>query len=374
MNFYSITRKGQTPILALQNNWTIYHAAGLTQALHELKNLSFQSIIVEPRDLQELDTVGACILQDWLQKCEQVKIQVELREFQPGQQLLFNRVKEAAELEVPPPEPKPGMIVAMVNHCGRATVEMTQQVTDLVIFLGTTAIAFLMTCLQPRKWRLPDLARHIEETGINAIPIVSLMAFLIAIVLAYQGAYQLRQYGGEIYTIDLTAIAVLREMGVLLTSIMVAGRSGSAFAAEIGVMKVNEEIDALRTLGLSPFSVLVLPRVLALIITLPLLTFWADMMGLLGTAFLLMPLIDISWSQFTNHVSEAVVFSTYGVGLLKAPFFALIIALVGCLRGMQVTSSAESVGQMTTKAVVESILLVMLADAVLSILFTRLHI
>ncbi|MFI4955331.1 MAG: MlaE family ABC transporter permease, partial [Gammaproteobacteria bacterium] len=289
-------------------------------------------------------------------------------------QILFNRVKEASKLEIPAPAAQPGPLIALVNRCGMASVETVRQIFQLIGFLGITTLIFLTTCFRPKKWRFPDLARHIEEAGINAIPIVSLMAFLIAIVLAYQGAYQLRQYGGEIYTIDLTAIAVLREMGVLLTSIMVAGRSGSAFAAEIGVMKVNEEIDALRTLGISPFSVLVLPRVLALMIALPLLTFWADMMGLLGAAFLLIPLIDISWSQFVNHLAGAIVFSTYGVGLLKAPLFALIIATVGCLRGMQVTNSAESVGQMTTKAVVESILLVMVADALLSIVFTDLNI
>jgi phospholipid/cholesterol/gamma-HCH transport system permease protein len=372
--FFKVTQQGQTAHIALEGSWTIYHAAELTSSLALLKNQIPKKITVDPQNLEQLDTAGACLLLDWLNSCQEQGTDIAIGAFQDKHGLLFNRVKEASTLEVPPPAPQPNMIVELISAVGEGVTNTLRQGIQLMSFLGITTIIFIANCFRPKKWRMPDLARHIQETGINALPIVSVMAFMISVVLAYQGAYQLRQYGAEIYTIDLTAIGLLREMGVLLTGIMVAGRSGSAFAAELGVMKVNEEIDALRTLGLSPFSVLVLPRILALMITLPLLTFWADMMGLLGAAFLLMTILDISWGQFVTHLQGAIVFSTYGVGLLKAPFFALIIGLVGCLCGMQVTNSAESVGRLTTKAVVQSILLVMLADALLSILFTDMNI
>ena len=198
------------------------------------------------------------------------------------------------------------------------------------------------------------------------------MAVMIAIVIGYQGVAQLRPYGGEDFTINLVAVSVLREMGVLITAIMVAGRSGSAFTAEIGVMKTREEVDALKVMGIEPMQVLVVPRVIALVITLPLLTFFADIMGLLGGAVISQSLLDVSPLQYLTRVRAGRRRSDLFVGLFKAPVFAFVIAVVGCMHGLRVSGSAESVGRETTRAVVKSIFLVIVLDAFFSILFEKL--
>ena len=222
-----------------------------------------------------------------------------------------------------------------------------------------------------QPFRFGSIVHHIEETGINAIPIIGLIAFLISVVLAYQGVAQLRPLGGEQYTVNLIAISVLREMGVLLTAIMVAGRSGSAFAAEIGVMKVREEVDALQVIGMNPFEVLVMPRILALVIVMPLLAFIADIMGLLGGAVTSWALLDMSLAPYLDRVQQVAHWQDYAVGIIKAPVFALLIGMTGCLHGMKVEGSAESVGRETTISVVKSIFLVLMADAVFSVFFEK---
>jgi phospholipid/cholesterol/gamma-HCH transport system permease protein len=224
---------------------------------------------------------------------------------------------------------------------------------------------------RPRVLRLPSIARHVHETGVTAIPIVSLIAFLISVVVAYLGAQQLSKFGATIFVVDLVTIAVLREMGVLLTAIIIAGRSGSAFAAEIGVMQLNEETDALRAMGLNPIELLVVPRVVALIIALPCLTIIADAMGLAGGGLLSLVQLHIPLSQFIVRLREALAPTTFWAGLVKAPVFALLIAMVGSYRGMQVRESARELGRMTTMAVVQSIFLVILADAFFAVLFEQ---
>jgi phospholipid/cholesterol/gamma-HCH transport system permease protein len=220
-----------------------------------------------------------------------------------------------------------------------------------------------------KRLRIPSVVRHAYETGVQAIPVVAVIAFLIALISAYIGAQQLRPFGAEIFTVDLVAIGVLRELGVLLTAIMVAGRTGSAYAAEIGVMRLNEEVDALESMGLDPYEVLVLPRVLGLMIALPLLTIVADFMGLAGGGLLTRYLTDLPWPQFFKRLDEAVAPTTFWAGLIKAPVFGLIIALTGTLRGLQVRESSRELGRLTTVAVVQSIFLVILADALFAIFF-----
>jgi phospholipid/cholesterol/gamma-HCH transport system permease protein len=213
-----------------------------------------------------------------------------------------------------------------------------------------------------------------ERTGVSALPIVGLLSFLIGVVITYQGADQLRRFGAEIFTVNLLGIGILRELGVLLTAIIVAGRSGSAFTAEIGAMEVNEEIDAMRTLGLDPVEVLVLPRLLGLVFTLPLLTAYADFMALVGGSLMSWSSLGIPPPVFVRQLQQAIGEWTFWVGILKAPFFAATIALVGCHAGLQVSRSAESVGRLTTLSVVRSIFLVIIIDAAFSILYSRLGI
>jgi phospholipid/cholesterol/gamma-HCH transport system permease protein len=209
-----------------------------------------------------------------------------------------------------------------------------------------------------------------EQVGLNALPIVGLISFLIGIVLAYQGAQTLRQFGAEVFVVDLIGISMLREIGILLTAIVVAGRSGSAFAAAVGSMMVHEEVDAMRTLGLDPMEVLVLPRLLALVLTLPMLAFFSDMMGLLGGGLMSWVVLDITPVVYIERMNNAVGLWTFWVGIIKAPFFGFLIAMVGCLEGFRVSGSAESVGQQTTRAVVTSLFLVIVVDALFSIFFS----
>jgi phospholipid/cholesterol/gamma-HCH transport system permease protein len=220
-----------------------------------------------------------------------------------------------------------------------------------------------------KRLRIPSIVRHAYETGYQAVPVVAVIAFLISVISAYIGAQQLRPYGAEIFTVDLVALGVLRELGVLLTAIMVAGRTGSAYAAEIGVMKLNDEVDALESMGVNPYEVLVLPRVLGLALALPLLTIVADFMGLLGGGLLARYLIDLPWPQLFQRLDEAIAPTTFWAGLVKAPVFGLLIGLTGTLRGLQVRESSRELGRLTTVAVVQSIFLVIFADALFAIFF-----
>jgi phospholipid/cholesterol/gamma-HCH transport system permease protein len=220
-----------------------------------------------------------------------------------------------------------------------------------------------------RRLRVPSVVRHMHETGVQAIPVVAVIALLISVISAYIGAQQLRPFGAEIYTVDLVTIGVLRELGVLLTAIMVAGRTGSAYAAELGVMKLNDEVDALEAMGMNPYEVLVLPRVVALVLVMPLLTVVADFMGLAGGALLTSYLIDLPWSQFVMRLDSSISDTTFWAGMVKAPVFGLLIALTGTLRGLQVRESSRELGRLTTVAVVQSIFLVIFADALFAIYF-----
>ena len=260
----------------------------------------------------------------------------------------------------------------LIIQLGKGADDAWRDALDVITFVGRAASAIGQALIHPRSLRLPSVSRQVAETGINALPIIGLMAVMISVVIGYQGVAQLRPYGGEDFTINLVAVSVLREMGVLITAIMVAGRSGSAFAAEIGVMKVREEIDALKVMGMEPMELLVVPRLIGLIITLPLLTFFSDVMGLLGGAMISQSLLHVSPLQYVDRVHHAVVDSDLFVGLVKAPIFAFIIGVIGCMHGLRVRGSAESVGRETTRAVVKSIFLVIVLDALFSILFEKL--
>lgn len=260
----------------------------------------------------------------------------------------------------------------LVIQLGKGADDFWRDALDIVTFVGRAASATVQALVHPRYLTLASISRQVAETGVNALPIVGLMAVMISVVIGYQSVAQLRPYGGENFTINLVAVSVLREMGVLITAIMVAGRSGSAFTAEIGVMKAREEIDALEVMGLDPMEILVVPRLIGLVITLPLLTFFADVMGLVGGAAISQSLLQVSPLQFLDRVHQAINTSDLFVGLVKAPIFAFFIAVIGCMHGLRVRGSAESVGRETTRAVVKAIFLVIVLDALFSILFEKL--
>jgi phospholipid/cholesterol/gamma-HCH transport system permease protein len=257
----------------------------------------------------------------------------------------------------------------LIIDLGKGAHDARHEAFDVITFVGRAASWTVNSLLHPHRLRPAAISRHVAETGIQALPIIGLMAVMMAIVIGYQGVAQLRPYGGEDFTINLVAVSVLREMGVLITAIMVAGRSGAAFAAEIGVMQTREEVDALTVMGIEPMQMLVVPRVIALVITLPLLAIFADIMGLIGGAAISQFLLGVSPAQYLARLPHIVDGADLFVGLVKAPVFAFFIAAVGCMHGLRVSGSAESVGRETTRAVVKSIFLVLVLDAVFSILF-----
>ncbi len=252
---------------------------------------------------------------------------------------------------------------------GRALHERFAAWHEALVYGGVLIAAAGPAWRSLKRLRVASVVRHAYETGVQAVPVVAVIAFLISVISAYIGAQQLRPYGAEIFTVDLVALGVLRELGVLLTAIMVAGRTGSAYAAEIGVMKLNDEVDALEAMGVSPYEVLVLPRILGLVIALPLLTIVADFMGLLGGGLLARYLIDLPWPQFLQRLDAAIAPTTFWAGMVKAPVFGLLIGLTGTFRGLQVRESSRELGRLTTVAVVQSIFLVIFADALFAIFF-----
>ncbi len=315
--------------------------------------------------LSGLDTPGAWFL------CGLSDKGVALTGVHPEHQALLDLICGLELTPLPKPKSVPRWRHFVIG-LGKGADEGGHDTLEVITFIGRAAGAVGHALIHPLRLRVPSLSRQIAETGINALPIIGLMAVMISIVIGYQGVAQLRPYGGEDFTINLVAVSMLREMGVLITAIMVAGRSGSAFAAEIGVMKARDEIDALHVMGMDPMELLVVPRVIGLVITLPLLTFFSDVMGLVGGAMISQALLGVSPMQFVDRVHHALYASDLGVGLLKAPIFGFLIAVIGCMHGLRVRGSAESVGRETTRAVVKAIFVVIVLDALFSVLFERL--
>jgi phospholipid/cholesterol/gamma-HCH transport system permease protein len=269
-----------------------------------------------------------------------------------------------------PPKPKHvDWITHWLEELGRDLVGLFRQTISLCAFMGEVIVVFLEAFVQPRRFRIGAIVRQMLEVWIKALIIVGVLTFLIGVVIAYQGVQQLKQFGAETFTVEAVGIGMFRELGVLLTAIIVAGRSGSAFTAQIGTMQVNQEVDAMRTIGLNPIEWLVLPRILALVLSMPLLAFWGDMTGLLGGAVACTIYLDFTFVQFFDRLRDTVGIWHFYTGMIKAPVFGFIIAAIGCFEGLQVRGSAESVGQLTTRSVVESIFCVIVLDAVFSIIF-----
>ena len=355
--------------IAATGDWTIQTAEGIRKAVGQVVTGGERRIAVDLSGLGAVDTVGALLVRRLRDQLSQPGRDVDLAGLQEKHAALLERVMLAGEIEPLEPERRRPFF-EWIERVGRASCDAYREAVDLLDFLGVTAVSVWRSIVRPTRIRFVPVFSHIERVGFNALPIIGLLSFLIGIVVAYQGTYQLRRFGAEIFTIDLLGVSVLREMGVLLAAIIVAGRSGSAFAAQIGTMKVNQEIDAMRTLGLDPVELLVLPRLVALLIAMPLLAVYADVMGVLGGSVMVVVTLDVSFFQFLEHLQSAVPPANFWIGLVKAPVFGCVIALTGCREGLKVAGSAESVGHHTTRAVVISIFLVIVADALFSILFS----
>src|SRR5262245_7469873 len=358
--------------VSVTGRWLIENAAAISKELATVEPGRADKIRIDTRALEDLDLTGAWCLHDWAARAQAVSRDVEWQGKVPDQVRYIERC-----LSDPPmaeAEDEALDLVAPVRRLGRWAIRHVHSFKRGLAFFGEICSVMASAVVHPHRLRFPALVRHVQETGVQAIPIVSLIAFLISTIIAYLGAQELRRFGAEIFVIDLVTIGVLRELGVLLTAIIVAGRSGSAFAAEIGVMKLNEEVDALDAIGTRPVEVLVVPRMLGLIIALPLLTIIADGVGLTSGGLLCYTLFDIPPAQYLTRVQESIAPTTFWVGVIKAPVFAMLIAFVGTLRGMQVRESSRELGRLTTIAVVQSIFLVIFADAIFAVLFRHLDI
>ena len=360
------TMRAGKPVVEIGGNWTVLNLRGIRQkAARALAaaGTGRAARIVDASGVERLDTAGA--LEILLLAGGGPDTEVTTREKSHAD--LFGVVqKNMCEAM---PERHVNWLAHWLEEVGQNTVELYHQAVNLCAFFGEILVVFLEACVQPRRFRINAVVRQMYEVWIRALVIVGVLCFLIGVVIAYQGIQQLRQFGAETFAVEAVGISMFRELGVLLTAIIVAGRSGSAFTAQIGTMQVNQEVDAMRTIGLNPVEWLVLPRIVALAVSMPFLAFWGDMTGLLGGAVACTIYLDFTFVQFFERLRDTVGAWHFYTGMIKAPVFGLVIATIGCFEGLQVRGSAESVGQLTTKSVVESIFCVIVLDAVFSVIF-----
>lgn len=358
------------PRLRIFGEWTLAHYALLERELQQLRGRVDARTPVDLDGIAGLDTAGAALLAEWLGAARLRDIAADSPQLSPARRALLETVGSALDTYRRTARPKPPSgLLLLLERIGRAVENILRQALLLLGFIGLTLETLARSMLHPRRWRVTSLVAHVEQIGLDAVPIVALLSFLVGAVVAFLGATVLADFGASIYTVDLIAISFLREFGVLLTAIMLAGRTASAFTAQIGSMKSREEIDAIRMLGLDPIELLVLPRVLALLISLPLLSFLAMLAGILGGALVCIFALDITPAMFLSVFHADTDLRHLLVGLSKAPAFAFLIAVIGCLEGFKVSGSAQSVGEHTTSSVVQSIFVVILIDALAALFF-----
>jgi len=358
--------------LAVGGAWTIAESARLDRELSALKLDG--PVTIDASKISRLDSAGAWLLLRTSRALEGADTKAGDLGLPDLYRPLLENLDQPRKSEPHKSRIPPGFR-GRLYKIGRTAVHTFFQALSILGYLGRVTVETIEAFAKPRhNLRVAAIFHQIEETGINALPIAGLLSFLIGVVIAYQGITQLRQFGAEYLTIDGLGIITLREMGVLMTSIIIAGRSGSAFTAQIGTMRVNQEIDAMQAMGLNTVDTLVLPRIIGLVIALPLLTLYADIMGLLGGAIMCYFDLGTSFPAFLRELQQALKVQTLMVGLIKAPVFAFVIALVGCYEGFQVERNAASVGLLTTRSVVESVFLVIVLDAAFSVMFSVLGI
>lgn len=359
------TRDGKS-VVEVGGTWTVFSLRGMRRKAEKAAQAAggaAKTRSVDATAVERLDTAGALEILELAGGGPEAAVATR-----DGRQTeIFDLVRK--NMCLAQPEGRVNWFGHWLEEIGRNTVDLYRQAVNLCAFFGEILVVFLEACLQPKRFRVGTVVRQMYEVWIRALIIVGILCFLIGVVIAYQGVQQLRQFGAETFTVEAVGIGMFRELGVLLTAIIVAGRSGSAFTAQIGTMQVNQEVDAMRTIGLNPVEWLVLPRILALVIAMPLLAFWGNMTGVLGGAVACTIYLDFTFVQFFDRLRDTVGVWNFYTGMIKAPVFGLVIATVGCFEGLQVRGSAESVGQLTTRSVVESIFSVIVLDAVFSIIF-----
>jgi phospholipid/cholesterol/gamma-HCH transport system permease protein len=341
------------PVVEVGGTWTVFSLRGIRSKAEkalQAAGTAKAARVVDASGVKRLDTAGALEILE----LAGADPDSEIKTADKAHADLFEVVKK--NMCEAPPEQHVNWLAHWLEEVGRNTVNLYHQGVNLAAFFGEILVVFVEACLEPRRFRINAVVRQMYEVWIRALVIVGVLCFLIGVVIAYQGVQQLKQFGAEIFTVEAVGIGMFRELGVL-------------FTAQIGTMQVNQEVDAMRTIGLNPVEWLVMPRITALVITMPLLAFWGDMTGILGGAVACTVYLDFTFVQFFERLRDTVAPWNFYTGIIKAPVFGAVIATIGCFEGLQVHGSAESVGQLTTRSVVESIFTVIVLDAIFSVIF-----
>ncbi len=345
--------------------WTLQSVRQIEKLLAKVPD--DKKIIWDVSAVSAFDSAGILLFIEYLEQYEK-KTTVEVVGYNAKQKEMYDLLI-SHNLESISPHKE-----SFLENIGKNTLELYHDIKDFITFIGQLFVTMFHTLMHPKNIRFKEMVYHIHQSGFNALVIIGLTSFLVGMVIAYQGSVQLAKFGADIFIVDTVGISIVRELGPMITAIVIAGRSGSAYTAEIGAMKITEEIAAMRTMGFDPYNFLVLPRIFALMIALPLLIFFADIMGILGGMVAAQMQLNISMSQFTDRLYEVLEVKHYILGMIKGPVFAFLIAAVGCFRGFQVSDNTESIGLHTTASVVNSIFLVIAFDALFSVIYTELDI
>jgi phospholipid/cholesterol/gamma-HCH transport system permease protein len=356
--------------LAAAGSWTAEHARTLEPQVDAVTRAGsrVRSVAIDVARIEQLDTFGAWLLERAIRTWTGQGCAARLIGLRDDYRGLFDKVRAGTHILAPEP-PKPNSIIASLARIGRTMAGVGGDLVALAQMIGALMVAVKRVAFRPWTFRLTSMINHLERVGWQAVPIILLITVLIGAILAQQGIFHFRKFGADIYVIDMVGVLVLREVGVLIVCIMVAGRSGSSYTAELGAMKMREEVDALRTMGFDPVEVLILPRIVALVIAVPILTFLGSMAALYGGGVVTWAYGGIEPPVFLSRLREAISIETFEVGIIKAPFMALVIGIVACVEGLQVQGSAESLGEQTTNSVVKSIFLVIVLDGIFAMFF-----
>ncbi len=362
-----LRRSSHTVTILCRGEWSLYRSGEIEKQIRSTELPPRSYYILDFHEVDEFDSAGILLLLDLCERIKKMGNDCELQGLNVKQSKML-RLLEKGYAEEPLPRRREGFFYRI----GKATIDELGVVRDFFHFLGELFASFMRLLFKPSNFRLRETVYHIEQSGFNALFIIGLTSILVGLVIAYESLVQLVQFGADIFVVDGIGIAITRELGPMITAIVIAGRSASSYTAEIGTMKITEEISAMRTMGFDPFFFLVIPRIVALVIAMPLLIFFSDIMGILGGMVATKAQVDISYSFFLQRLQEVLAAKHYILGIIKGPFFALIIAATGCFHGFRVTGDTESIGIETTASVVHAIFFVIACDALFAILYTQL--
>jgi phospholipid/cholesterol/gamma-HCH transport system permease protein len=365
-----VAMNGECLALLASGSWIAAHASTIEQLIDAAASdaTRAKAVAIEVAGIEELDTLGAWLLERLARACKRVGSEPRLIGMPARYRGLVDEVHRVNR-EKPEPRKSQHKLLIALEAVGRGALDLKASLITFLAMFGALSVVILRVILQPQRFRLTSAIYQLFRVGWQAVPIMVLITFLIGGIIAQQGFFHFRKFGADVYVVDMVGILVVRELAVLIVSIMSAGRSGSAYTAELGSMKMREEIDALRTMGLDPVEVLILPRVVALIFALPILTFIGAMAALYGGGLVAWLYGGMSPAVFVARLKEAISVTHFEVGMIKAPFMALVIGIVACSEGMQVKGSAESLGLQTTISVVKSIFLVIVLDGFFAVFF-----